>query len=195
MPFLLDARLWKLAIAMKDNKFPELSEPELLSLAYDALTDSMPRFDIDHPPKRGVANRRSTQDRVVYWFGRRLAWAMEHYRRELRSDTGRKGDQRYEGPQPHHQSLVREARQVLVWDALARLSEREQEIIFLRYWDGATLSEIALKLDMGNRSKAERALDRIHDKLRAIILAEVENALLDLGLSENGATKRFSEKN
>jgi hypothetical protein len=167
-------RLWGLAVHERDKTLRgTVSDFELFSLVGETLLYCVPRFRPSCPAAAGPSGRRSLADRFVYFFRFKFVRTLAKFARRLRGDHGRAGDDRYRGPRGRDYFSARAAvTPGLVRQAMDQLTEQEQALITLRYWQAATYQDIARKLHLASRFQAKREHDRILVRLRHV-LAEV----------------------
>jgi hypothetical protein len=177
-------RVWGVARCERDRILADVvDDDELLGLAAMTFLDCVRRFDEEHPPTHGLP-RMTSQDRLVYFFGRSLKWKLHDLHRELRRQRPpRRGDSRFRGPRGDKYGAARQPRSrtallETVERGVACLDEHERALIDLRYWDAETLDDVAGKVGYTNRFRAKRELDRVHHKLRGVFLDEVEDAAM-----------------
>jgi RNA polymerase sigma-70 factor (ECF subfamily) len=152
------------ALAPKIFKFMARATDDV-EVAYDLVGDTFERAFASRRSFRGAADE---QGRAWVWKIARRELA-RHW--ETRSaDQGKIAKLRLERPEPSDQE-IHEIEQMLAMEktvrehvpaALHRLSEEQQQVLTLRFFEGLGTEEIAAELSISNeavRSRTHRALD------------------------------------
>lgn len=183
-------RLWGLASYLRDKHFwGKMPDLTLRDLVVDVLCDCKDRFDPKQPPREGLC-RMSVQDRFMCFFEwklkRRIIDLSKKKRRDRRDGRfrraaykGPRGDKYETARQPEDRTALYE----LLHRSIERLAEVDEKLIDLAYFTNPPLSleAIAEEIDMPNRFKVSRELDRVRNKLRSILLSYLSDEVTELG--------------
>jgi hypothetical protein len=167
-------RVWERALGVRGRLGkPQASDEELFFLVYEALRYCDARFDERHPPKQGPSKLTPEARFLGYW-----TWKLRNLLKDQQKRLSRqwrrlgplRGGVRKTVQQPESKTAP-----LAVFQALARLSGPERELIELRFLENETLEAIAAKTGFSDRHKASWQLGKALAKFRPLVRAELDD--------------------
>ena len=157
-----------------------LTDDELFDLVVDAVLYCLGKFDEQHPPNEGVC-RRGTEDRFVYFVGRKLDWDMntllrsrKKHKREYGRYRGPRADRYENAAQPRSKAAMLQ----LVHLAMGRLDPGDRALLVRRHWGQLSWKDIAAEFGMSSRFQAARRVEQVQIRLQGLILEELGAAVV-----------------